>query len=137
MWTNPKKTADLFTFTKEIPNEKLYFLYSSPKKKFSKFNKSTKRSLYTFPPVTKLNKQAKHIIGKTFDIFLKVHSLVWDIFEKQNLFKSEEKCFLFHVKKFFSWDIYIFVVTFWLCRKRLDRRATVNLKTRLTRLASK
>ena len=122
MWTNPKKTVDLFTFTKEIPNGKLYFLYSSPKKKFSKFNKSTKRSLCTFPPVTKLNKQAKHIIGKTFDIFLKVHSLVWDFFDKQNPFKSD-------MLNFFFLEIFTFLLwLFGYVEKRLVRTAKVNLK---------
>ena len=33
-------------------------------------------------------------------------------------FKSDEKCFLFHVKSSFcSLDIYIFALPFWLCRK--------------------
>ena len=33
-------------------------------------------------------------------------------------FKNNAKYFLFHVKcSFRSWDIYIFVLTFWLCRK--------------------
>ena len=32
--------------------------------------------------------------------------------------KSDEKCFLFHPKSSFGyWYIYIFVLTFWLCRK--------------------
>ena len=28
MWPNPRETADLVTFTEEILNEKLYFLFS-------------------------------------------------------------------------------------------------------------
>ena len=33
-------------------------------------------------------------------------------------FKSDEKCFLIHVKSSFrSWDVYIFALTFWSCRK--------------------
>ena len=28
MWPNPQETADLVTFTEEIPNEKLHFLCS-------------------------------------------------------------------------------------------------------------
>ena len=33
-------------------------------------------------------------------------------------FKNGEKCFLFHLKSFFrSKDVYVFVTTFWPCRK--------------------
>ena len=33
-------------------------------------------------------------------------------------FKSDEKCFLFHVKSFFrSQDIKVYVLTFWSCSK--------------------
>ena len=43
--------------------------------------------------------------------------------------KSDEKFILFHVKSFFrSWNIYIFALTFWLNKKRLDKKAKVNLK---------
>ena len=38
-------------------------------------------------------------------------------------------CFLFFVKNSFRSDhIYIFVLTFWLCKKRLDKKAAVNFK---------
>ena len=41
-----------------------------------------------------------------------IHLLQWQ------LFKNDEKCFLFHVKSSFrSQDILIFVITFWACRK--------------------
>ena len=43
-------------------------------------------------------------------------------------FKNDEKC-LFHVKiPFRSWDIYIFALTVWLCRKLLDKKPKVNFK---------
>ena len=35
MWTNPQETADLVTFTKEILNGQLYFLYSVQIEKLS------------------------------------------------------------------------------------------------------
>ena len=45
-------------------------------------------------------------------------------------FKNDEKCFLFHLKRFFrSQDIYVYVGTFWSCRK--------NWLSRKTRLISK
>ena len=38
-------------------------------------------------------------------------------------FKNNEKCFLFHLKSSFcSQDIYVFVLTFWSCNKRLIRK---------------
>ena len=49
---------------------------------------------------------------------LKVHSQVWENFGNWNSFKNDEKCFSFHLKSsFHSQDIYIFVMTFWPCRK--------------------
>ena len=33
MWTNPQQTADLFTFTKEIVNEKRHFLRSGSRER--------------------------------------------------------------------------------------------------------
>ena len=45
--------------------------------------------------------------------------------------KNDEKCFLFHIKNSFcSWDIYIFVLTFWLCRKKLSLRCYATFKMR-------
>ena len=39
-------------------------------------------------------------------------------------FKSDEKWYLFHFKIHFpSWDVGIFVLTFWLCRKQLNQKA--------------
>ena len=36
-------------------------------------------------------------------------------------FKNGAKCFLLHIKSFFRHqNIYIFILTFWSCRKRLD-----------------
>ena len=47
----------------------------------------------------------------------------------ENPFQNDKKCFLFHVKSSFrSLDIYIFVLIFWLCRKRLDKKAKDNFK---------
>ena len=37
--------------------------------------------------------------------------------------------FLFHVKSSFrSWDIYIFALDFWLCKKWLDKKGMINFK---------
>ena len=36
----------------------------------------------------------------------------------ESSFKRDELSFLFHVKSSFSsWDIHIFILTFWLCKK--------------------
>ena len=43
-------------------------------------------------------------------------------------FKNDEQCFLFHCKRRFrSWDIYIFVLSFWLCKKRLDKKGNFKI----------
>ena len=55
---------------------------------------------------------------RQIQFILKVQSQVRDNFWKP--FKTDEKCFLFHVKSYFrSRDIYIFVLTFWSCKLRL------------------
>ena len=42
-------------------------------------------------------------------------------------FKNDEKCFLFHAESSFcSCNIYIFVLTFCLCKKWIDKKAMVN-----------
>ena len=47
-------------------------------------------------------------------------SRVWENFWQLKAFKNDEKCFLFHAKSsFYSWDIYIFVQTFRLLRKKI------------------
>ena len=44
-------------------------------------------------------------------------------------FKNDENLSLFHVKSSFrSWDIYIFVLTFWDVEKWLDKKVIVNFK---------
>ena len=37
---------------------------------------------------------------------------------QRKLFKNNRECFIFHAKSYFlSWDVYIFVLKFWFCRK--------------------
>ena len=50
---------------------------------------------------------------------LNVHSKVWEYFwHLKKPFKKAKKCFLFHLKSSFrSQDIYIFVLSFWSCKK--------------------
>ena len=43
-------------------------------------------------------------------------------------FKNDEQCFLFYCKRCFrSWDIYIFVLSFWLRKKRLDKKGNFKI----------
>ena len=58
-------------------------------------------------------------------------------------FKNDEKCFSFHLKSFIcSQDIYIFVLTFWSCRKnglirtRMLRRISTSRINRAKRIFS-
>ena len=54
-------------------------------------------------------------------------------------FKIDKKCFLFHLKSSFrSRDIYIFVLTFWSCRKKgLIRKIRLILKFTRHKLVNK
>ena len=62
-----------------------------------------------------------HVI-KQVKLSLKAYSWVWRNFNWKP-FENDEICFSFHVKSsFLSWDIYSFVLTFWLCRKRTCKR---------------
>ena len=54
---------------------------------------------------------------------------IWFDLLQWKSFKNGEECFLFHAKSSFcSLDIYIFVLSFWLCRKQFDKKAMVNFK---------
>ena len=48
MWPNPQLPADLGTFTKEILNEKLYFLCSDSTEGFWQFWKKTAHEVMPF-----------------------------------------------------------------------------------------
>ena len=63
------------------------------------------------------------------EIFLKKYSWSNDYLLQWKPFENDEKYFLFHFKSSLrSWDIYIFVLTFWLRKKRLDKKTTVSFK---------
>ena len=66
-------------------------------------------------------------------IVLKVHSQVWDNFWELKLFKNDKKSFFISLKSsFHSQDIYIFILTFWSCRKNDLIRKEFNFKIYFT-----
>ena len=57
----------------------------------------------------------------SFRVHLKTHPSPQEISDNWKPFKNNEKCFLLHVQSSFRfWEIYIFVLTFWLsgCLKK-------------------
>ena len=81
----------------------------------------TLNRFYTFFSVSFVGFEQENVCWVT--ILLKAHSQVWKFFTNWKLFSSDEKCFLFHLKKVFSFSRYLgFCVNRYLCFGHIWKR---------------